>query len=352
MILLVIVGLESWNVSQYALTPGEAKPVAPLVHVSGLATNSHPDTIFLTDVYLQSLTAWQWLTLHLQSHVTFVNANQLIEPGLATDELSAQGFLDMFDSKQAAQVAALRALGWPVHATPMGAVINGVVVPSPARQMGLHVADRIVGANGVKITSACDLIYLVHDVAIGQSLRLKVERAKISTKGLITWGPPQTKILVTSRPPATIANSGCSGVQGPSKSWIGVSLEDAIHYMLPGSISIDTNYIGGPSAGLAMTLALLDVLSKGSLTGHVPVAATGTIDVHGMIGDVGGVAQKTVAVERAGAKIFFVPKVEVPEASAQATPELRIIGVSTLAEVLRDLRALGGDPLVARTPPH
>ena len=66
------------------------------------------------------------------------------------------------------------------------------------------------------------------------------------------------------------------------------------------------------------------------------------MDVHGNVGDVGGVAEKTVAVQRAGAKYFFVPQVEVATAKGAAGPGLTIVGVTTLAQALRDLRALGG----------
>jgi len=82
------------------------------------------------------------------------------------------------------------------------------------------------------------------------------------------------------------------------------------------------------------------------------VAATGTIDANGNVGDVGGVAEKTIAVEHAGAQIFFVPKVELPVALGAASSGLRVIGVDTLAQALRDLRALGGDTPVALTAPH
>jgi PDZ domain-containing protein len=121
-----------------------------------------------------------------------------------------------------------------------------------------------------------------------------------------------------------------------------VSLEDDVAYRLPAKVSINTANIGGPSAGLAMTLALINELSHGSLTGHHVVAATGTISVNGAVGDVGGVAEKTVAVQRAGAQYFLVPQVEVATARHAGAPGLTILGVTSLAEALRDLRALGG----------
>jgi PDZ domain-containing protein len=338
----LVIGLQTWNISEYALTPGNATPVAPLVKIHGVATNPRHDKIMLADVYLQSLTAWQWLTMHFQSHVQFVPASALVDPGIPSDELGAQGFLEMRDAKQAAEVTAFRALGWTVPATRTGAIVNGVVSPSPARSVGVQVGDEIVGVNGTLVRSTCQLIVDVHDLAPGTKLRLGIERVKISNSGTLSWSASVTMNVRTAAVPSSVGPSGCAGLKGSARSWLGVSAEDGFNYRLPASVSIDTANIGGPSAGLAMTLSLINELSSGSLTGHHVIAATGTIDVQGDVGDVGGVAQKTVAVQRAGAVYFIVPQVEVSTARAAASLGLKILGVTTLNQALRDLRSLGG----------
>jgi PDZ domain-containing protein len=66
------------------------------------------------------------------------------------------------------------------------------------------------------------------------------------------------------------------------------------------------------------------------------------MDPYGNIGDVGGVAEKAVAAERAGATIFFVPKVEYAAAKSTAGSELHIYPVTTLDQVLHILERLGG----------
>jgi PDZ domain-containing protein len=351
-VLLAIVALHSWNLNEYALTPGDATPVAPLVKVEGVATTTHQGKIMLTDVYLSSLNAWQWLTLHFSSHVQFVGADELVEPGVPTEELGAQGYLEMSDSKEAAEVSAFDALGWKTPVTPTGAVINAVTAPSPARTAGLHVADEIVAVNGTAVTSFCALIRAVHDDAPGTKESLTIDRAKISPSGIITYRAPSMITLIAGETPLDEGPSGCAGVTGPSKSWLGVGLENGNSYALPARVTINTKNIGGPSAGLAMTLTLIDKLSKNSISGNQPIAATGTMDVHGNVGDVGGVAEKTVAVQRAGAKYFFVPQVEVATAKAAASPGLTIVGVTTLKQALHDLQKIGGDRPEAITTPH
>ncbi len=91
----------------------------------------------------------------------------------------------------------------------------------------------------------------------------------------------------------------------------------------PFSVTVNLNNIGGPSAGLAFTLGILDSLSGGGLTGGKTIAATGTICADGSVGEVGGVPQKTVAVENAGAKVFLVPEAELSQAKSKANSSLR-----------------------------
>jgi PDZ domain-containing protein len=57
---------------------------------------------------------------------------------------------------------------------------------------------------------------------------------------------------------------------------------------------------------------------------------------------VGGVAQKTVAVEDAGATIFLVPPQEYKAALSKIRPGLQVYAVSTLDQALQVLAAHGG----------
>jgi PDZ domain-containing protein len=343
-VFVLVIVLETWHTNDYALTPGNATPVAPLVKIDGVATNTHPDKIMLADVFEQQLSAWDWLWTHFQSHVQLVGANELVEPGIPTQEISAQGFLQMSDAKEAAEAAAFRALGWTVTSKRTGTLVTGVVAPSPAESGGLRVGDRIVGVNNTTVRSDCQLVGYVHDLAPGTALTLRFDPVRISDTGVLTYEPASSVKLKTSAVPAGIGPSGCPGVTGSDRSWLGVALEDGFNFKLPATVSIDTANIGGPSAGLAMTLTLVNELSSGSLTGHHVIAATGTMDAQGNIGPVGGVEEKAVAVQRAGATYFFVPDSDGDVAAARDAhqPGLKIVPVTTLKQVLRDLKTLGG----------
>ena len=340
------------HVPVFSITPGNAESVAPNITVSGLNTDSHRDRIMLTDVYVNPLTAMGWLLAHLDSHAQLVDQSQILSPGVPVQELDNQGYVDMANSKDYARTAALRALGWTITASAVGAEIYQIAVPSSASRAGLNVGDRVVSMNGRSVRSTCDLIRDVHVVAPNTLISLGVVRASITGSGTITYGATQTLKLKTFTAPAGLGPSGCSNDSAPARSIIGVGLQDAIVYASPGSISIATPDIGGPSAGLSMTLALIDRLSAGSLTGFHAIAATGTIDAAGNVGDVGGVAQKTIAVQNAGATVFIVPQSEVATAKSASDGKLLVLGVNTLKDALRDLRRLGGQLPIPLTKPY
>ena len=341
-VLIGILALESKSSGEYSITPGDSTPVAPLIKLSGVATNKHPGRILFTDVFLQPLSEWQLFLTHFQKHVQVVPADELTEPGVSTSELNAQGYLEMYDAKHSAEVVAFRAVGWRVPTTKTGTVITGVVENSPASRAKLAVGDLITGLNSTPVRSACQLISLTHNIAPDTAEVLDIDKVKISNSGRFTYDAPSTVRVTTAALPSTLDQTGCGG--GRAKSWVGISLEDGFHYRLPASVSINTANIGGPSAGLAMTLALINKLSAGSLTGGHVVAATGTISPDGQVGAVGGVEEKAVAVHNAGATYFFVPNGggDVDAAKAADQPDLTIVPVRSLNQVLADLKRIGG----------
>ncbi|NEE20368.1 hypothetical protein G3M58_79660, partial [Streptomyces sp. SID7499] len=127
-----------------------------------------------------------------------------------------------------------------------------------------------------------------------------------------------------------------------------VAVDAALNYLdrEPGSmkVEVDLGDIGGPSAGLFLSLGIIDKLdgngSGGDLTGGRTIAGTGTISADGKVGAVGGVSMKTQAAHRDGASVFLVPKAECAQAEAERPEGLRIVPVSTLKDAVGSLKAL------------
>jgi len=126
-----------------------------------------------------------------------------------------------------------------------------------------------------------------------------------------------------------------------------------VHFTFPFDVTVDSGQVGGPSAGLAFTLAMLDKLTPGDLANGVPVAATGEMSPGGVVGDIGGLRQKTIAVMRTNAKVFLVPDDQKKEAEDEVAAKhgtLKIVGVNTIDDALKALADLGGNATQLGTP--
>ena len=110
----------------------------------------------------------------------------------------------------------------------------------------------------------------------------------------------------------------------------------------PFDVDIESGTVGGPSAGLAFTLTILDLLTPGELTGGYDIAVTGTISLDENIGNVGGVRQKAAAANASGAELFIVPAAS-EDAALKGAGGMAVVGVETLDEALAALADLGGN---------
>jgi Lon-like protease len=313
------------NLNYYAIQPGSAQPVQPFITVP--PSKAHPvnHSVLLTDVREARVTALSYLFFKAEPN-TVLYSLPSVTGGTAPDELDAQGALEMSQAEQAAKTAALRHLGYAVPGTPVGAVIAGTFAGTPAYGV-LNVGDVVTALDGAPTISADALAQALEGYHSGQTVTFTVRRNGTGNPGPVALTLKRTKVNVDGS--YVYVN-------------VGIEPEDQVAYDYPFPISINVTNIGGPSAGLAMTLGVIDVLSSGSLTGGHTVAATGTMDASGDVGDVGGVAQKTVAVENAGATIFLVPPQEYKAAMSKDKPGLRIYAVSSLDQALQVLGDNGG----------
>jgi Lon-like protease len=344
--LLVVAGVvaDQIDLNEYAIMPGVAQPVAPLITVPRAKAHRIHGRVLLTDVYLSQVTALGYLFDEMDG-AQLLPATTVLGPATPPSELAAQGYLEMAQSQAAAKAAALTRLGDHVRAHASGVTVFAVVPGSPASDH-LEVGQLITAVDGRKTDSACAFSQALATHRAGSTVDLAVERTRVSPRAVLLPGPRAVERVRLGRWPRQVARpaatSSCPEAASPDRGFLGIEAQTQIDYSEPVPITIKTTSIGGPSAGLAMTLGVIDTLWDGRLTGGRTVAATGTIAADGAVGDVGGVRQKTVAVERAGASVFFVPLAQRSTAEAAATPGLRVFGVRSLTQALADLGRLGG----------
>ena len=105
-------------------------------------------------------------------------------------------------------------------------------------------------------------------------------------------------------------------------------------FIFPFEVDIETGNVGGPSAGMMMALNVYNLLIESDITNGKKIAGTGTIEIDGSVGPVGGVKQKVIAAKRANASLILVPTANYSEASAYSDENTSIVAVDSFEEAL------------------
>ena len=320
-VLLLLLGAAQIALPYYALAPGDARQVNDLISAPKDRSFPPEGRVLLSTVSLSQVTALEALRGWLDSEIDVLPEDQVLGT-TPRDDFTKQNLQLMDDSKQAAVVVALRRLGYEVPEEGKGALLVQVEEGSPADGR-LAQGEVVVGVDGRPATLSQQVVAAIRSHKAGEAVRLDV----VGVDG-----------------DARVEEITLGQREDSTEGFLGVLLRTKEQkFDFPFEVVIDSGTIGGPSAGLAFTLGLIDTLSVGELTGGKKVAATGTIEIDGRVGDVGGVVQKTAAVRSAGADVFLVPVGEYDEAVAHAGGSLEIVKVSTLDDAIAALARFGGD---------
>jgi PDZ domain-containing protein len=315
-----------------ALTPGSATPVNDAISVKpAMVAHPHRGRILFVTVALRSVGPFDYLPDKLNSDIQVVDQKVLVPPNSKPSQLNQLNAVEMQNSTQVAEIVSLRRLGYKVDLHGQGAEVNQVAPKTPA-DGHLVPGDVVTAMDGTPIPTNDVLVAAIRKHRPGDSVTLTV---------MANGGSSRTEVVKLGQAPGT----------GPPHAFLGIVTSTKQQLKLPVDVNIDPGNVGGPSAGLAFTLGVINALTTSDVTGGHTVAVTGTISSDGTVGDVGGVAQKTAAVRRSGAVAFLVPPGEYNDARKHAGHRLKIIKVSNLEEALTALRSIGGDLSALGPPP-
>lgn len=302
-------------------TAGEIEEDTPLITVGGAPTYPTDGELRLTTVSTRGgpgypATAAQVIGGWLSDTRTVLPREAAFDPAQTPEEVEQESSLEMSSSQTNATVAALTELG---HDVTMELRVAGTA-PHGATHGLLEQADLLVwisaGAGGrTELTSFAVLTEVLAATAPGSTVTLGIERS----------GQEVEVDVVTDD-------------DGDGGSLLGVMISPEVDMPLDVDFAIEN--IGGPSAGLMLALGIIDILTPDSLTGGEVVAGTGTVDLAGDVGPIGGIKQKMAGAVRDGAHWFLAP-VENCDAVAGAVPDgLEVIAVDTLEDAAAALEAM------------
>jgi PDZ domain-containing protein len=299
--------------NQYILLPDVAHPVSPLVQVQG-ARPGKPGTLYFVDVIERRASTLEALFPSLHPHATLVPAGAIVPPCASDAQATAAALQEMAFSQRVAAAVALRKLHYHVVVKPTGVTVSQLIAGTHA-PCNLQPADVIVAVDGKPTPTPEALHAALGKVKPGAVVRLRVRRA-----GKLLTVPVRT-------------------VEAGGRALVGFVPDQSATIKLPFRVAIDTSGIGGPSAGLAFALEVMQKLGRNVLHGH-RVAATGEIQLNGGVAPIGGVKQKTYGVRKAGADVFLVPAGQNARDARRYAGPVRIIPVRTLDQALHALATL------------
>lgn len=306
--------------SDYILLPDRAKPVAPLVAIphEGISPSEGKGGIFYVDVLVRRATVLETWFPGLHAGATIVPAHAINPPGVNETQRRQSDLRDMSRSQDIAAAVALRKLGYTVIARPIGILISQVDAQAPAAGK-LQPSDLITAVDGSKVLTITALRAAMRAKRPGDAVRYTVVRGK------------QT-IDVSLKTIAATDNA--------KRAIAGFAPEQGTQLKLPVAVRIDAGEIGGPSAGLAFALDVVEELGRKDIARGNVVAVTGEIFLDGTVGSVGGVEQKTIGARRAGATIFIVPAGDNAREARRFAEGMRIVPVESFQQALSALATL------------
>jgi Lon-like protease len=327
---------------QFAIVPADAQPVEPRLEIKGPPTYDSKGQVLFVTVRSPELSILEWWVGRDNLAVDPKSYADLF--AVETPEQQTQrGKRDMRTAKETAEFVALKRLGFDAKLTPGDVIIDELVclkasadgrscVESAPSDKVLDPGDKLLKVDGTPLSTVDDLAPILAKHKPGDKVRVDYER---------DGKPGSGEIELIAAP------------EEPDRTIVGFLPSDTATISLPSdvTINIDTESIGGPSAGLAFTLTLIDQLSVGDLVGGKRIAVTGTININAQVGAIGGLSSKASAVLQSGAKYFLVPtaqgEADISKARKVVGDAVEIIPVATLDEALAALQRIGGDPAPA-----
>jgi len=320
-VLLAVAGILNYAPSdKYIFLPDRARAVAPFVKVKGERSDHDGGGIYYVAVEIRKASVLERFFPGLHHGSTLVPESEVRSPGESESQHRRVELRAMAQSQEIAAAVALRALGYHVDVRTPGAAIASVEPGSPAAGK-LKPQDVVVRVDGRRTPSLGDLRRLIGKHEPGQSVELTVRRGD----------------RIRQVPVKTIADP-----DHPGHPIIGVRTLCSIQksgIRLPFPVHIDLGQVGGPSAGLAFALDLVEELGRDVDGGH-KVAATGELCVDGTVMPVGALKQKTIGAKRAGADVFLVPAGENTSDALRYAGSMRILPVHSFRQALRVLATL------------
>ncbi|KAA9025984.1 SepM family pheromone-processing serine protease [Niallia endozanthoxylica] len=311
----------------YISKPGMAKELEPIIEVED--GYEEEGKFMLTTVRMGRANIYSYLSAKLIDYREIYPIEYVRGENETDEEYNIRQLHLMNSSKIAAIEVAYKKAGIPVDFKYNGVYVLHVVPDMPAEGK-LEAADRIFQIDGKEFHSSEEFIKYVSSLKAGEQIKLTYERNNEINH-------------------VNIQAEAFKDDENKERIGIGIGLVDDKELIVKPNVKVKTDEIGGPSAGFMFSLEIYNQLTESDLTKGYEIAGTGTISPDGTVGKIGGIEQKVIAADNAGADIFLAPNENgAKDSNYQAAvrtaedigTEMKIIPVDTFDDAITYLENL------------
>jgi Lon-like protease len=293
-----IVATSFYYLPYYVTKPGSAHELDPIVKVKDGFDDK--GEFMLTTVRMGKANIYAYLIASIKKYEYIYPVEEIRNPHESDEEYNLRQLQLMENSQNHAIEVAFKEANKPYHYNYKGIYVLNVYPSMPAADI-LKPGDRITAIDGQKFESSKQFIEYIENKKKGDSVEITYIR---SDQEMIEMIPLK------------------EFPDMPDKVGLGISLSDDKEIVTDPAVSLDTEEIGGPSAGLMFSLEIYNQLTEKDLTKGYSIAGTGTISENGEVGRIGGIEQKVIAADNAGAEYFLAPDETISEEMKEKNPGL------------------------------
>ena len=295
----------------YFMAPGP--PYQWDIAIEGAESYDYEGNLYQLTVRRDEANYFTYIWAKVDNSVDLYSREVILPKGVTPQELSEISIQNMKTSENVAIAVALNILDYEIETQGDGVLVVGVMDDSPVAGKLLK-EDLIISINNEVIKSTTEFISLLRTYEIGDMVLIGLIR---NDKEMSI----QTKLI--------------EHIDYENEPMVGfLASTPNQRFVFPISVDIDTGNVGGPSAGLMMALNVYNSLTEYDITKGIKVAGTGTIEIDGSVGPVGGVKQKVIAAKNAGSTLILVPTANFDDVKSYIDEDTNIVSVDTFNEAL------------------
>ena len=295
----------------YFMSPGP--PYQWNIEIENVQTYEYEGNLYQLTVRRDEANYFVYAWATLNSQIDLYPREVILPDGVTPQELSEISIQNMMTSENVAIAVALDSLNYDVQSEGDGVLVVGLLDDSPVKDK-LIKNDLIVSINNELVKSVSEFISMLRTYEIGDIVNIG---------------------LIRNEQELTIETKLIEHVEYENEPMVGfLASTPNQQFIFPFEVDIQTGNVGGPSAGMMMALNVYNLLTEDDITNGKKIAGTGTIEIDGSIGPVGGVKQKVIAAKRANASLILVPSANYEEASVFEDDNTEIVAVDSFDNAL------------------